>query len=82
MKKNVRVMNVLTEEVQIFCNGYDLETNLISAIIFSSEDKRRVLDDKYRTKITNQAKIEYINSKDGSVKVYSPSYDMIAYHKD
>tara|TARA_R110000850_G_scaffold211596_1_gene337426 strand:+ start:306 stop:560 length:255 start_codon:yes stop_codon:yes gene_type:complete len=79
MKKTTKVMNVLTEEIHTFYNGHDLETNLISAIIYSSEDRRKLLEYKYRTKITNEAKVEYINSKNGSVKVYSPSYDMIAY---
>ncbi len=77
--KTVTVMNVLNEQKQIFENGYDLTTNLISAIIFSSEDSRKILDDEYRNKITQLAKIEYIKSLNGTNKVYSPVFDMIAY---
>jgi hypothetical protein len=77
--KTVTVMNVLNEQKQIFENGYDLTTNLISAIIFSSEDSRRILDDEYRNYITQLAKIEYIKSINGTNKVYSPVFDMIAY---
>jgi hypothetical protein len=76
----VTVMNTLNEEKQIFFNGYDLETNLISAIIYSTEDRRKILDDVYRAKITQVAKVEYIKSKNGSIKVYSPIFDMIAYY--
>tara|TARA_R100000541_G_scaffold1697_1_gene6510 strand:- start:53 stop:319 length:267 start_codon:yes stop_codon:yes gene_type:complete len=83
----IKVLNVLTTEHQIFINGYDLETNLISAIIYASEDKRKILDDDYRNKITHEAKPEYIVTKhkhyvdqNGSKKVYSPTYDMIAYY--
>lgn len=77
--KTVTVMNVLSEKKQIFCNGYDLETNLISAIIYSSEDSRKILDDEYRNYITQLAKIEYIKSLNGTNKVYSPVFDMISY---
>ena len=79
MENSTTVMNVLTEEKQTFHNGYDLETNLISAIIFATEDRRKILDDDYRTAITREAKLEYITSKNGSIKVYSQAFDMIAY---
>tara|TARA_R110000851_G_scaffold130703_1_gene264432 strand:+ start:1100 stop:1342 length:243 start_codon:yes stop_codon:yes gene_type:complete len=77
--KTVTVMNVLNEQKQIFHNGYDLETNLISAIIYSSEDRRKILDDDYRNYITELAKVEYIKSLNGTNKVYSPVFDMISY---
>tara|TARA_R110001599_G_scaffold27598_1_gene96711 strand:- start:177 stop:446 length:270 start_codon:yes stop_codon:yes gene_type:complete len=87
MTKKIKVLNLLTTDHQIFINGYDLETNLISAIIYASEDKRKILDDDYRNKITQEAKIEYINTKhkhynnqNGLKKVYSSAYDMIAYY--
>lgn len=74
-----KVMNVITENSETFFNGYDLETNLISSIILGTEDSRKILDLDYREKITREAKVEYIKSKDGTMKCYSPSYDMIAY---
>ena len=74
-----KVMNLITEEVQIFENGYDLETNLISAIIFASGDARKILDLDYRDSITRESKLEYITSINGQLKVYSPSYDMVSY---
>mgnify|MGYP000860372690 CR=1 FL=1 len=74
-----KVMNVITENYETFFNGYDLETNLISSIILGTEDSRKILDFEYRNKITREAKVEYIQSKDGTMKCYSPSYDMIAY---
>ena len=75
------VLNVITESKHSFYNGYDLETNLISAIIISTEDSRKLLHDDYRAKITKEAKVEYINSN-GRQKVYSAPYDMIAYNID
>ena len=80
-KKGTAVMNVITEEKQYFYNGYDLETNLISAIIQSTGDSRKILDDEYRSKISHEAKVEYISSNNGTMKCYSPSYDMIAYEE-
>ena len=74
-----KVMNVVTENSETFFNGYDLETNLISSIILGTEDSRKILDFEYRNKITREAKVEYIQSKNGTMKCYSPSYDMIAY---
>tara|TARA_R110000765_G_scaffold61784_1_gene119634 strand:+ start:856 stop:1107 length:252 start_codon:yes stop_codon:yes gene_type:complete len=74
-----KVMNVITENFETFFNGYDLETNLISSIILSTEDSRKILDLDYREKITREAKVEYIQSKNGTMKCYSQSYDMIAY---
>ena len=79
MKTTTKVMNVITEEIHTFYNGHDLEKNLISAIIYSSGDRRKLLEHEYRTSIRNEAKLEYINSKNGTVKLYSQSYDMIAY---
>ena len=81
MNKGTTVMNVISEEVQTFVNGYDLETNLISAIIYSTQDRRKILDLDYREQITKEAKVEYLTSKNGQTKVYSPSFDMIAYTK-
>ena len=77
--KPIKVLNVLTQEYQIFYNGYALETNLISAIIMLTEDSRKLLDLDYRDKITKEAKVEYIVTKQGVTKVYSPVYDMIAF---
>ena len=77
--RTTKVMNVITENSETFFNGYDLETNLISSIILSTEDRGKILDLDYREKITREAKVEYIQSKDGTMKCYSPSYDMIAY---
>jgi len=77
--RTTKVMNVITEKSETFFNGYDLETNLISSIILSTEDRGKVLNLDYREKITREAKVEYIQSKDGTMKCYSPSYDMIAY---
>lgn len=74
-----KVMNVITENSETFFNGYDLETNLISSIILGTEDSRKILDLDFREKITREAKVEYIQSKDGTMKCYSPAYDMIAY---
>jgi hypothetical protein len=74
-----KVRNLITEEVQVFENGYDLETNLISAIIFTSGDVSKILDFNYRDIITRKAKVEYITSVTGKVKVYSPVYDMVSY---
>ncbi len=74
-----KVMNVITEKYDTFFNGYDLETNLISSIILSTEDSRKLMHFEYRNKIRKEAKIEYIQSKNGTMKCYSPAYDMIAY---
>ena len=79
--RTTKVMNVITEETQTFYNGYDLQTNLISAIIDSTEDSRKILDFEYREKITREAKVEYISSKNGTMKCYSQAYDMIAYEQ-
>ena len=79
--KPIKVLNVLTQEYQMFMNGYALATNLISAIIMSTEDSRKLLDDDYRTKITNEARVKYIVTKLGQKKIYSPQYNMIAYYQ-
>ena len=77
--RTTKVMNVITENSETFFNCNDLETNLISSIILGTEDRGKVLNLDYREKITREAKVEYIQSKDGTMKCYSPSYDMIAY---
>tara|TARA_R110001632_G_scaffold213511_1_gene339860 strand:+ start:514 stop:759 length:246 start_codon:yes stop_codon:yes gene_type:complete len=77
--KSTTVMNVLTEEKQTFYNTYSLETNLITAIIYSTEDRRKILEFKYREKIALEAKLENISSVNGQPKVYSQAFDMIAY---
>lgn len=74
-----KVRNLITEEVQVFENGYALEINLISAIIFTSGDVSKILDSNYRDIITRKAKVEHITSVTGKVKVYSPVYDMVSY---
>ncbi len=79
MKRITKVMNVITEETHSYYNGNDLESNLISAIIYSTEDRRKLLEDDYREQIKDTAKIEMITSFNGSQKAYSPVYDMIAY---
>ena len=78
-KMTNKVMHVITEKTQVFDNGYDLETNLISAIIYAYLDSRKILDLDYRDKVTKQSKLEYLKSKNGTQKVYSPIYDMISY---
>jgi hypothetical protein len=77
--KSTTVMNVLTEEKQTFYNNYSLETNLITAIIYSTEDRRKILEFKYREKIALEAKIENISSVKGQPMVYSQAFDMIAH---
>jgi|TARA_R100001369_G_scaffold7702_3_gene18997 hypothetical protein len=79
--KPIMVLNVLTEEYQVFMNGYDLETNLVSAIIFATGDSKKILDDDYRNKIKKEARIEYMVTKLGAKKVYSPEFDMISYYQ-
>ena len=73
-----KVFNAITGEISTYYNGYDLETNLISAIV-CQEDANKLLHDKFREKISEIAKIERIPGLDGSEKVYSSTYDMIAY---
>lgn len=72
-------MNVITEEKNTFYNSLSLEDNLVSAIITSFEDSRKLLEFKYREKIKSEAKIQKIHSKNGTIKYYSEVYDMIAY---
>lgn len=74
-----KVMNVITERYDTFYNNLELEENLISGIICSTEDSRKLMHFEYRNKIRKEAKIEYIQSKNGTMKCYSPAYDMIAY---
>jgi len=76
---STKVMNVITEKYDTYYNKLSLEENLISSIILSTEDSRKIFDLDYRDKITREAKVEYIQSKNGTMKCYSPSYDMIAY---
>ena len=79
--KPVKVLNVLTEEYQVFMNGYSLETNLISSIIYSTGDSSKILDSDYRDKITEEASLKYIVTKHGQKKVYSDAYNLIAYYQ-
>ena len=76
---NTRVMQVITEEKLDFTNNGDLTENLISAIIYKYEDRRKILHTEYRDEIRREAKLEKISSANGSIKIYSPSYDMISY---
>jgi len=80
MKKISTVINLITDETSTYYNGYDLETNLISAIV-GQENPNKLLHDKFREKITEIAKVERIPSLNGSEKVYSSTYDMIAYYQ-
>jgi hypothetical protein len=73
------VMNVITEEKMTYYNTHSLEDNLISAIISSTEDVRKLMHCDYRNKISSIAKIEKIHSINGNIKYYSQTYDMIAY---
>ena len=79
MTKHSTVRNLITNETFTYYNGCDLETNLISSIAYQ-EDASKLLHYKFREKITEMAKIGRLPSLDGSEKVYSPTYDMIAYH--
>ena len=78
-KRIVNVMNVITEEKHTYYNNLSLRENLISAIILSTEDSRKLLHHEYRNKIGIEAKIESILSINGYIKEYSPAFDMIAY---
>ena len=80
MKRSITVMNVITEDKNTFYNSLSLEENLVSAIITSFEDSRKLLEFKYRAKIKGEAKISKIRSKNGTIKYYSEAYDMIAYN--
>jgi hypothetical protein len=73
------IMNVITEEKLTYFNSLSLDENMISAIITTTEDSRKLLNSEYREKISVVAKLERIQSKNGQMKVYSPSYDMIAF---
>tara|TARA_R110002153_G_scaffold14198_1_gene51894 strand:+ start:39 stop:287 length:249 start_codon:yes stop_codon:yes gene_type:complete len=75
----IKVKNLVTQEISTYYNRYDLETNLISTIV-CQEDPNKLLHDEFREKITEKAKVQRISSLDGSEKVYSSTYDMIAYH--
>ena len=79
MTKHSTVKNLITNETFTYYNGYDLETNLISAIVHQ-KDASKLLHYKFREKITEMAKIGRLPSLDGSEKVYSSTYDMIAYY--
>lgn len=81
MKKVTNVMNVITEEKSTFYNNLSLEENLVSAIISSTEDSRKLLEYAYRDDIKCKAKIERISSFNGGIKAFSPVYDMIAYEQ-
>lgn len=77
--RGTKVMNVITERYDTFYNNLELEENLISAIICSTEDARKLTHFEYRNKIRKEAKVEYIQSKNGTMKCYSRTYDMIAF---
>tara|TARA_Y100001973_G_C5141820_1_gene303348 strand:- start:551 stop:796 length:246 start_codon:yes stop_codon:yes gene_type:complete len=79
MRRSTTVMNVITEDKHTFYNDLSLEQNLVSAIITSYEDSRKLLEFEYRETIKREAKISMIFSKNGTVKYYSEAYDMIAY---
>ena len=81
MKKWTNVMNVITEEKSMYYNDLSLEENLVSAIISSTEDSRKLLEYAYRNEINYKAKIEMISSLNGCQKAYSPVFDMIAYEQ-
>lgn len=74
----IKVKNLVTQEITTYYNGYDLETNLISAIV-CQEDANKLLHDKFREDIKN-AKIQRISSKHGQEIQYSEPYDLIAYY--
>ena len=78
--KTTTVMNVISEEIYTYYNSADLRHNLVSAIITSSEDKRKLLDWDYRSEIILTAEIELIPGSKGDQKAYSPIFDMIAYN--
>jgi hypothetical protein len=79
--RTTTVMHLITEDKATFYNGLSLEDNLISAIIYQYGNRARQMDFEYRDSIRREAKIETIHSKNGTIKSYSPSYDMIAYTK-
>tara|TARA_B100000780_G_C21089669_1_gene439136 strand:+ start:61 stop:321 length:261 start_codon:yes stop_codon:yes gene_type:complete len=74
----IEVKNLITQEIGTYYNGYDLETNLISTIV-CQEDANKLLNDEFREKITEKAKVERISSKNGQEILYSEPYDLIAY---
>ena len=79
--KTTTVMNVISEEIYTYYNSADLRQNLVSAIITSSEDKRKLLDWDYRSKIILTAEIEMIQGSGfNGQKAYSPIFDMIEYN--
>ena len=78
MNKTTRVTHVGTNDQQTFYNSQDLKTNLVTAIIYSTEDRRKILEHAYRDKIEHEAKIDIIRSLDGRIKAYSQAFDMIA----
>lgn len=78
MKKATRILELISEDSGVYYNDLSLEDNLISYIIRTTEDARKVFEFKYRDKIRLTAKIEIISSKNGSLKAYSPVFDMIA----
>jgi hypothetical protein len=79
IKRIVVVMDVITEEKTTLYNALSLEDNLISTIITLTEDSRKIMEFAYRNKVSIDAKIESIQSKNGSIKAYSQAFDMIAY---
>ena len=76
------VRNLITNEVMTFHNGYDLETNLISAIIIQEyEMAHLLLDDEFRQKVTCEAKRtwEFNRIGKGSIAVISEAFDLISF---
>ena len=81
MKKHSTVKNLITNETFTYYNGSDLETNLLSAILYQKNTSAvRLFEERFKKRMIEIAKIGRIPSLDGSEKVYSSTYDMIAYH--
>ena len=81
MKKHSTVRNLITNETFTYYNGCDLETNLLSAILYQkSTSALRLFEERFKERMMKIAKVERIPSLDGSEKVYSSTYDMIAYY--
>ena len=75
----IKVENLVTKEIGTYYNGYDLETNLISTMV-CQEDANKLLNDEFREKITEKAKVERISNRHGQTILYSEPYDLIAYY--
>ena len=75
-----KVVNLTTLTETTYINSYDLETNLISNIIYSKGDSARILDLDYREQITKESDARYVRSENGQLKVYSPTFNMVSYY--